>query len=160
VDSVPFCIARAYNTRAVTHDQAVAFLRQRQAKWDRRDPAELTADHAPDGLVRSPMFADVRGRPAIELSYRKLFTVFPDWTIVFDEAIVDGDRAAHPFTVRATHVGNFMGFPGTGRQFTFSGALLYTMRDGLIVEERRVYDFSGLLIQLGVLRSKPAPVKE
>jgi steroid delta-isomerase-like uncharacterized protein len=144
----------------VTHKQAVAFLRQRQAKWDRRDPAELTADHARDGLVRSPMFADVRGKDAIEASYRKLFTTFPDWTIVFDEPIVDGERAAHPFTVNATHVGDFMGFPGTGRKFKFSGALLYTLRDGLIAEERRVYDFSGLLIQLGVLRSKPAPVRE
>ena len=144
----------------MTHDEAVEFFRQRQVKWDRRDPAELTADHAPDGLVRSPMFADVRGREAIEASYNKLFAVFPDWTIVFDEPIVDGDRAAHPFTVRATHVGVFMGFPGTGRRFQFSGALLYTMRERLIAEERRVYDFSGLLIQLGVLRSKPAPVKD
>lgn len=144
----------------MTHDEAVEFFRQRQAKWDRRDPAELTADHAPDGLVRSPMFADVRGADAIEASYRKLFTTFPDWTIVFDEPIIDGDRAAHPFTVRATHVGDFMGFPGTGRRFQFSGALLFTMRGRLIAEERRVYDFSGLLIQLGVLRSKPAPVKE
>jgi hypothetical protein len=29
------------------------------------------------------------------------------------------------------------------------------MVDGLIAHERRVYDFTGLLIQLGVLRSKP-----
>jgi hypothetical protein len=29
------------------------------------------------------------------------------------------------------------------------------MRDGLIADERRIYDFTGLLIQLGVLRSKP-----
>jgi hypothetical protein len=30
------------------------------------------------------------------------------------------------------------------------------MRDGLIARERRYYDFTGLLIQLGVLRSRPA----
>jgi hypothetical protein len=29
------------------------------------------------------------------------------------------------------------------------------MAEGLIAHERRVYDFTGLLIQLGVLRSKP-----
>ena len=29
------------------------------------------------------------------------------------------------------------------------------IQDGLIVHERRLYDFSGLLIQLGVLKVKP-----
>ena len=28
--------------------------------------------------------------------------------------------------------------------------------DGAIVRERRIYDFTGLLIQLGVLKSRPA----
>jgi hypothetical protein len=28
--------------------------------------------------------------------------------------------------------------------------------DGLIEHERRIYDFTGLLVQLGVLRAKPA----
>jgi hypothetical protein len=30
------------------------------------------------------------------------------------------------------------------------------MADGLIVHERRYYDFTGLLIQIGILRGKPA----
>jgi hypothetical protein len=33
---------------------------------------------------------------------------------------------------------------------------MFEMKDGLIVHERRYYDFTGLLIQLGVLRGKPA----
>jgi hypothetical protein len=28
--------------------------------------------------------------------------------------------------------------------------------DGLIEHERRIYDFTGLLVQIGVLRAKPA----
>jgi hypothetical protein len=31
-----------------------------------------------------------------------------------------------------------------------------TVADGLIASERRIYDFTGLLVQLGVLRAKPA----
>jgi hypothetical protein len=27
---------------------------------------------------------------------------------------------------------------------------------GLVAHERRIYDFTGLLVQLGVLRAKPA----
>jgi hypothetical protein len=28
--------------------------------------------------------------------------------------------------------------------------------DGLIVHERRIYDFTGMLVQIGVLKAKPA----
>jgi hypothetical protein len=33
---------------------------------------------------------------------------------------------------------------------------MFQMKDGLIAHERRIYDFTGLLIQLGILRGKPA----
>jgi hypothetical protein len=35
-------------------------------------------------------------------------------------------------------------------------ALFATFADGLVQHERRVYDFTALLIQIGVLRGKPA----
>ena len=34
--------------------------------------------------------------------------------------------------------------------------MLYRLDDGLIAEERRIYDFTGLLMQVGVLKGKPA----
>jgi SnoaL-like polyketide cyclase len=50
----------------------------------------------------------------------------------------------------------FMGLPGSGRAFDIEGVRVFEMKDGLIDFERRYYDFTGLLIQLGVLRGKPA----
>ena len=35
-------------------------------------------------------------------------------------------------------------------------AFVYTLRDGAIVHERRILDFTGVLIQVGVLKAKPA----
>jgi hypothetical protein len=32
----------------------------------------------------------------------------------------------------------------------------YQLEHGKIVRERRVYDFTGLLLQIGVLKAKPA----
>jgi hypothetical protein len=47
--------------------------------------------------------------------------------------------------------------PGTNRHIEFRMARLLEMNDhGLIARERRIYDFTGLLVQLGVLRAKPA----
>ena len=139
----------------MTYDETVAFLRAREGKYHRRDVNGLAADHTDDGIVRSPIFPLVQGVVNIQASYRALFTMFPDLRMAFEPPIIDGDRVAHPFTSRATHVGDFMGMPGTGRKFQIVGALLYTLDEGLIAEERRIYDFTGLLLQLGVLKGRP-----
>ena len=141
----------------MTHHDARLFLRARGDKYAGHDPKALAADHTVDGVVHSPMFASVTGRDAIEQSYAALFRIFPDWSITFDEAIIDSSgRAAHPCDVTATHRGEFLGMAGTGRRITFRGVLLYTLVDGLIAEESRLYDFTGLLFQAGVLRARPS----
>jgi steroid delta-isomerase-like uncharacterized protein len=104
----------------------------------------------------SPIFRTVRGREEIRASYSSLFTTFPDWTITGLPLLIDGERVAQPFKIQATHTGDFMGLPGSGRRFELEGMRLFEMQDGLIAYERRYYDFTGLLIQLGILRGKPA----
>jgi predicted ester cyclase len=52
--------------------------------------------------------------------------------------------------------GGFMGLPPTGRHVTIPVVFVYEFRDGQIVHERRVYDFTGLLVQVGTLKAKPA----
>jgi hypothetical protein len=63
---------------------------------------------------------------------------------------------AQPFSATATLEGEFMGLPATHRRCQIEGVRLYEMKNGLIQVERRMYDFTGLLIQVGVLKSKPA----
>ena len=46
--------------------------------------------------------------------------------------------------------------PGIGRRIERTVAYILTFRDGLIVNERRVYDFTNMLMQLGVLKARPA----
>lgn len=131
-------------------------LDQRADAWARRDPAALAATYAEGAVVSSPMFPHTEGRAAIERSFASLFRIFPDWDITFERPCVDGARAMHPCKVRATHGGDFMGIPGTGKRVEFDCVLIYDLDDGLIVRERRIYDFTGMLIQLGILRSKLA----
>jgi len=49
-----------------------------------------------------------------------------------------------------------MGMPPTRKPFQLRLISMCEVRDGEIVYERRVYDFTGLLLQIGVLRVKPA----
>ena len=140
----------------MTHEDAVRFFAEQQKQWDGRDSEALTLGHAEQGTIISPIFRSVQGRADILSSYRSLFATFPDWRYVGQLLLVDGERVAQEFTVHATHSGTFMGLPPSGRQFDIRGVRLFEMKDGLIAHERRYYDFTGLLIQLGVLRGKPA----
>jgi C-1 hydroxylase len=139
----------------MTRDEIIRFFDNRQAAWRARDPESLAAGHAEDGTVVSPMFGALHGRTEIAESYRRLFETFPDWFFKNEELIVDADRVAQHFVATATHVGEFMGLSGTNRHGRIEGVMLYTMKDGTILRERRHYDYSALLIQIGVLRSKP-----
>ncbi len=140
----------------MTREQVQEFFARQQEQWGRRDAEALAGGHHADSTLVSPIFRTVVGRPAILASYRSLFQIFPDWTFTGEDLLIDGDSAAQPFSVTATHVGEFMGLPGTGRKFRLQGVRLFTMSGDLIATERRYYDFTGLLIQVGVLRSKPA----
>jgi len=140
----------------MTRQDIVSFFESRKSAWASRNPDDLTVGHAEDGTVVSPMFGTLRGRKAIGDAYRQLYIVFPDWDFTSQELLVDDQRAAELFTVTATHVGEFMGLSGTNRRFQVQGVRLFDMAGGLIQQERRVYDFTGLLIQVGVLRGKPA----
>jgi predicted ester cyclase len=140
----------------MTRQEIVDFFEKRQSRWSARNPDDLAKGHAEDGTVVSPMFGTLRGRKAIGDSYRSLFTVFPDWDLSGEDLLIDGQRVAQVFSVTATHVGDFMGLAGTNRRFQIVGVRLFEMDGGLIQHERRLYDFTGLLIQVGVLRGKPA----
>ena len=59
------------------------------------------------------------------------------------------------FHAAGTHQGEFLGLPATEKQVEFRAVFLQELQDDHIVHERRIYDFTGLLIRLGVLKVKP-----
>ena len=140
----------------MTSEKVAAFIARHAAAWGQRDPALLASNHSAAGTLLSPMFHRIAGRPQIEKTYVYLFAAFSDWAMRYEEPFTNENRLAVFFSVAATHTGEFMGVPGTGRQCSFEGVSLFQLDpDLLIEEERRVYDFTGLLVQLGVLRVRP-----
>jgi hypothetical protein len=49
-----------------------------------------------------------------------------------------------------------MGMAPSGKPAVIPIVILSKVDNGQIVYERRVYDFTGLLVQIGVLKAKPA----
>jgi len=60
---------------------------------------------------------------------------FPDMTTTLEHLIGEGDMVAVRHVWRATHQGPYEGIAPTGRPITFTGADIYRIVDGKIVEE-------------------------
>ena len=139
----------------MTREETTRFFERWQQAWSAQDPSALGSLYAQGCSVTSPMFGQLQGRAAVTESFRKLFTAFPDWKLKVEQLIIDADRAAIVFSTNATHSADFMGLPATGRKAKVSGVLVQKLADGLVDEELRLYDFTALLLQVGVLRAKP-----
>jgi predicted ester cyclase len=83
-------------------------------------------------------------------------TGFPDVQFTVVDLLVDENRVVWSIEVHGTDTGGFLGLPPTGKPFRVPVICLCTIRDGLISHERRIYDFTGMLVQIGVLKAKPA----
>lgn len=141
----------------MTRDEVLSLFTRREAAWRDKDPARLAADHSNDGVVVSPTGGVLEGRSEIERIYRLWFTAFPDLVFANEDIIVDDLRVALLCRVSGTHGGEFFGVPPTGRRIEIPAVFVYRLNeDGMIEHERRVLDFTGVLIQVGVLRAKPA----
>jgi uncharacterized protein (TIGR02246 family) len=140
----------------MTREEITAMFKRREVAWDEHDAVALAADHAPDAVVISPTGGVLEGRTDIERIYKVWFTAFPDLYFKERDLLIDNDRAALVMTVEGTHAGDFFGLAASGRRVKFVCAFLYTLRDGQIVHERRILDFTGVLVQVGVIRAKPA----
>jgi predicted ester cyclase len=70
--------------------------------------------------------------------------------------LIDGDSVAQILTIEGTDDGQFLGLPPTGKSFRVPAVFLYELKDGQIASERRIYDFTGLLMQVGLLKARPA----
>ena len=139
----------------MTRDEMLDVVVRWQEALARHDLEAFTRLYAETAVLESPVAGSVTGRIAIMNVTMTLLSAFPDRIMSFEPPVIDGDRAAIGATVTGTHMGAFMGLPPTGKKFRFSLVYLLVVRNGQIVHDRRVYDFKGFLVQLGLLKAKP-----
>ena len=139
----------------MTANEIRALVERRAASFRSQDAAALAADHAEHGVVESPSTGTHRGRREIQESYERWTAAFPGGEYTVETVIVENDQAAVFFRLAGTHQGDFLGLPATGKRIEFQGVLLQRFENNQIVHERRIYDFSGVMIKLGILKVKP-----
>ncbi|MER6122330.1 ester cyclase [Streptomyces sp. NPDC001795] len=94
---------------------------------------------------------DTIGLDALRREYEVWRNAF-DFTFTLDDVIAQGDRVCALWTWNATHTGEFLGIPSTGRNVTMTGMTLIRFgADGKIAETWWQHDQLGLMAQLGAL---------
>lgn len=148
-------IGSSRNRSGMTRDEIVALFDRRQQLYDNLDAAALAADYADDAVIESPSAGVHSGRKAAEQAFRAGFGAFLDMKTKTETLLIDGDRVAQVLAIEGTHIGEFMGMPPSGKPFRLAAVFVYELRDAKIARERRIYDFTGMLVQIGLLKAKP-----
>ena len=76
---------------------------------------------------------------------------YPDEHMVVEDMIAEGDKVAYRFTLRATHQGEFLGIPPTGKAVTVTGIYISRIAGGKFVEDWQTPDLLALMQQLGAV---------
>lgn len=109
-----------------------------------------------EALTAPNYTASINGGPPItsdghEEMAAMFWAAFPDIKQTVEETVAGGDKVAVRFTLRATHTGNFMGTPPTGKQLAVSGMGILRIVDGKVAELRETFDVMGLMEQIGAI---------
>jgi steroid delta-isomerase-like uncharacterized protein len=142
----------------MTNAEVRSFLDRFVLAWQGQDVGALAACYTDDCVVVSPIFNTLRGRSAVEKSYADLFRALAVRNARVDDTVIGSEepaRAVVVWNVQSTHVGEVFGMPATGKNIERTVAYFLTLENGKIAKELRVYDFTNMLMQLGVLRAKP-----
>jgi steroid delta-isomerase-like uncharacterized protein len=78
---------------------------------------------------------------------------FPDTRMVVEDQVAEGDKVVTRWTATATHQGELMGMPPTGKSARVTGITINRLEGGKIVEEWGIFDQLGMLQQLGAIPS-------
>jgi steroid delta-isomerase-like uncharacterized protein len=86
-------------------------------------------------------------KAAIERTSRGLAD--PQFTV--EDVIAEGDRVAVRLTSSATHVGELMGMPPSGKRYSIGEIHIFRLRDGKIAEPWHQLDQMAMMRQLGAM---------
>jgi steroid delta-isomerase-like uncharacterized protein len=81
---------------------------------------------------------------------RLIMAVFPDIAVDLDDVIEQGEKVAVKWRATATHAGDGLGVPATGKKVAFRGMTWVEIRNGQIARGWDAWNLGALLQSLGV----------
>ena len=115
-------------------------------------------DHSPDSAHdylaaeakwHGGILGTFEGRENFTALLRGFLAAFPDLHATEQDMAAEGDLVAVRFVVEATHKGDLLGIPPTGRRVRWDAVDVYRIVNGKIVEEWAADDMAAILHQVG-----------
>jgi predicted ester cyclase len=112
--------------------------------------------NAPAELFAPGFTAHIAGSPPMDLDsfeqfLKMWYNVFSDWSHNVEDLVAEGDRVAVRVTAQATHTGEFMGVPASGKRISVVSTGIARIAGGKIAEWWNSPDQLGLMQQLGLI---------
>jgi len=110
-----------------------------------------------DDYVNHTRVGSIAGIDAFKGFMQGIYAAFPDirWEVL--DTRVDGDRIVYHYAVTATHQGETMGVPGTGKEIRFTGMEMNRVVDGKLAETWNYADLLSLMQQIGAIPAGEGP---
>lgn len=118
--------------------------------WNQKSEAAIDELFSPQGNAYGFPEPDsvVTGPEAFKQLHRDFCGAFPDLRITLDDMVAEGDVVALRWHVDATHTGDHLGFPATGRKANLTGMSFLVVRQGQVVDGWNQMDMAGLFRRL------------
>jgi len=148
-------LAAAARTQSVAGESADAVVKAYVAAWNEHDSAKAAGYFADkvvyyDASVGTPL----EGKDAAKTGVIDNFlNAVPDakWEMK-GEPVIQGERVAFEWEFSGTNTGAWGdGTKPTGKHFAFTGASVFSVKDGKIVTQSDYYDALGFYKQLGLM---------
>jgi steroid delta-isomerase-like uncharacterized protein len=104
-------------------------------------------------LLAPGFAAHITGFPELDATawretFRGFRAAFSDLRSTIEDLVAEGDRVAMRATAEATHRGELMGIPATGKRVQWVDFSIFRIADGKLAEEWMQMDMAGLMQQL------------
>jgi len=118
--------------------------------WNKRSLEVVDALISPSHALNDPLASDSQVGPKMYKRRVVEFTnIFPDLHFTIEDMIAEKGKVVVSWIISATHKGEFMDIPATGRKVSIEGITIHHISNGKILDSHARWDPLGLLRQLG-----------
>ena len=138
----------------MSEENKALLRREIEEVWNKHNPDAVDEFFAPDLVNHSAPPGMPNDREGVKAGLGMFLGAFPDVKVASDFMLAEGDKVAVHFTMRATHTGEWLGIPATGKRINMTGIVIVRIAGGRIAELWTETDQMGMMQQLGLV---PAP---
>lgn len=133
----------------MTPEENKALVRRWFTELDNRNLAIIDELLPADYVDHNPPLSDMPpGREGVWRASLALLAAFPDAIHILNDQMAEGDKVMTRLTVRATFLGEMLGFQPTGKVVEVKGIAVHRIAGGKLVEHWANMDMAGFMDQI------------